>query len=61
MILHVPRNFLSSQTGSAEAEKAQVQGYRNYRDLRELWSYLLPDQGVAMVEAAPVSPRVSCP
>ncbi len=40
MILHVPRNFLSSQTGSAEAEKAQVQGYRNYRDLRELWAYL---------------------
>ena len=26
MILHVPRNFLNSETGRAEAGKAQVQG-----------------------------------
>jgi hypothetical protein len=26
MILYVPRNFLNSETGPAEAEKAQVQG-----------------------------------
>jgi hypothetical protein len=26
MILHFPRNFLNSETGPAEVEKAQVQG-----------------------------------
>ena len=40
-ILHVHRYFLNSEIGTAEAGKPRSWGWTSWRDLRELWGYLL--------------------